>query len=185
MVRRHRCDLPALLNFIPVAKRWIYSSTPTPKTHVLYQELPHCAETRKQAFQTLLRGCGDVLTHRTRTAEPIQPSPACSRRARSVTETGMDRGREKKKKKTHENTDLEEQMCGRHERHGQLAGAATFRSSLSHSPATAPDRPRAGPRLCRAPSAAPLGLKQGTKHRGKTLPALTEKVQREKGRFSP
>lgn len=49
--------LPALLNFIRAAERWIYSSTPTPKTHVLYQELHPYAKTRKQAFQALLRGC--------------------------------------------------------------------------------------------------------------------------------
>lgn len=61
----------------------------------------------------------------------------------------------------------------------------TSRSSLSHSGVTAPDRPRAGPRLCRAPPAVPLGLKQGTKHRGETLPALPEKFSGKRGGFHP
>lgn len=145
--------LPALLNFIRAAERWIYSSTPTPKTHVLYQELHPCAKTRKQAFQTLLRGCCDVLTHHTHTAEPIQPSPVCSRRARSVTETGIDRGR-----KRHENTDSEEQMCGRHETHGQLAGTVT---RLGARCPTAELQLLTGPGLGRASAALPRQYRWG------------------------
>lgn len=57
------------------------------KQEYLCYGLYHCTKNREQAFQMRLQACCDVLTHHTHRAEPIQPSPVCSQRARLVTET--------------------------------------------------------------------------------------------------
>lgn len=110
--------LSSLLFFTSATKHWVYSSIPTSKTllqetRALYQQLHHCTENRTLAFQTLLEGCCDVLTHHTRMAELIQPSPVCSRRARLMTET-----RKAMRKKKCENTDLQKRKRERQETHG-------------------------------------------------------------------
>jgi len=140
-----------------------------------------CAENRQQAFQALLEACCHVLTHRTRTAEPTQPSPACSRRARLA--TGTEKGRRRKSMKT--------QTCG-DKRAADTQRLASWREPSQVPELAAPRRsyhrlltgpgPRrgAGPRRSRH-----RRLPTERRHRRREPAGAGWEAHRENGRFSP
>lgn len=158
------------------------------ETRILYQELHHCTENRKQAFQTFLEACCYVLTHHTRMAEPIQQSPVCSRRARLVTETGKDRGRKSMKIQTCKNKCATNTKRIASWQELLQVSELTIPQRSYHRLLTGPDRRGgAGPRQSRPPSAAPPPQEAATRNEApaKDPPVTDWKVQRERGRFSP
>lgn len=117
-----------------------------------------------------------VLTHHTRTAEPIQPSPVCSRRVRLATETA--KGRRRNMKTT---------LVSRKARPARTAGSGCrlqVGSSLSHGGVTTTrDRPRPPPWRWATPQPPSLGsaAARGDGAPAKSPPGADGKAQRGNG----